>query len=78
MAAANENQDDPRAVAAALDELVEEAFGIVAKAIEPGDEVTARAALGRLARLFETGAGWEARCAAERMFRPEGDYPAKP
>lgn len=68
--AANDNATDPRAVAAALDELVEEAFGIVSRAIDPGGGLSEHQAINALARLFESGAGWEARRAAELMFRP--------
>lgn len=65
---ADENMD-PRAVAAALDELVEKAYAILACCDAPGG-FTERQTINHLLRLFESGDGFEARTKAEQLLRP--------
>ena len=63
---------DPRDLAVSLDQLVEDAFGIMSRCILPCGGLSPHEAIGELMRLLETGSGWEARLAAERLLRPEG------
>jgi hypothetical protein len=62
---------NPYDLAVSLDQLVEDAFGVVSNCVMPGGGISPHEAIARLARLFETGSGWEVRLAAERLLRPQ-------
>lgn len=60
---------DPRAVAAALDQLVEQAYAVLSCCDVPGG-LTEQQAIEQLLHLFERGDGFEARVKAEQLPRP--------
>lgn len=62
---------DPYDLSVALDQLIEDAFSVVSRSVIPCGRLSPHEAIAELARLFETGSGWEARLAAERLLRPE-------
>jgi hypothetical protein len=60
---------DPHAVAALLDELVEQTYSILSDCGGPGVP-TAHQTINQLLCLFESGGGFAARCQAEQLLRP--------
>ncbi len=60
---------DPRAVAAALDQLAEQTYSILSSCGVPGG-LTEQQAISQLLGLFESGGGFEARVQAEQLLRP--------
>jgi hypothetical protein len=67
---------DPRQVAAELDDLVEQAYQIVARTLEPGRGLDPLFAINRLAGLFDGGQGRRARTLANKLLRPEKPSPS--
>lgn len=61
---------DPRAVAAALDELVEQAYSMLSDPAAMPGVLTEHQVIDHLLCLFESGGGFEARVKAEQLLRP--------